>query len=117
MKHQNLLEFKSVSRENQVEQPVWFCGEKGGSPRIMFIGNSITMHGALKSIGWFGNWGMAASAMEKDYVHLFMSGVLERFPNASFCIVQASCWEQNYKNFDYDAHFSAAKEWSRNIAI
>ncbi len=68
MENKNLFEFKSVSRENQVKQPVWFSGKKNGSPRIMFIGNSVTLHGPLASIGWHGNWGMAASDIKKDYM-------------------------------------------------
>jgi hypothetical protein len=38
--------------------------------RILFLGNSITMHGAKPSIGWSNNCGMAASALDKDYVHV-----------------------------------------------
>ncbi len=43
--------------------------------RIMFTGNSITMHGfndwTIKNLGWDRQCGMAASKLEQDYVHLF----------------------------------------------
>ena len=37
------------------------------SEEITFLGNSLTNHGPSPSIGWVGNWGMAASAKELDY--------------------------------------------------
>ena len=45
--------------------------------RILFLGNSITLHGPAPSIGWQGNWGMAASAKDKDYVHLVLKAMTE----------------------------------------
>ena len=45
--------------------------------RVLFLGNSITLHGPLASIGWTGNWGMAASAPEKDYVHLLTARIAQ----------------------------------------
>jgi hypothetical protein len=54
-------------------------GEVPAGRRIVFLGNSITLHGPKADIGWTDNWGMAASAVEKDYVHL----LLQRFTAAA----------------------------------
>ena len=43
--------------------------------RVLFLGNSITLHGPTPKIGWTGNWGMAASALEKDYVHVLTAQI------------------------------------------
>lgn len=45
---------------------------------ILYLGNSITLHGPY--VGWAlnGDWGMAASAPEKDYVHLVTSSIEAR---------------------------------------
>ena len=37
--------------------------------KILFLGNSVTLHGPRPDIDWSGNWGMAATAAENDYVH------------------------------------------------
>ena len=43
--------------------------------KVLFLGNSITKHGPKADIDWSGNWGMAASAEAKDYVHLVTAGL------------------------------------------
>lgn len=49
-----------------------FYGDENAKIKILIVGNSITRHGVLPSIGWYHDFGMAASAEENDYVHLLM---------------------------------------------
>lgn len=43
--------------------------------RILYLGNSITLHGPAPEIGWTGNFGMAASSEDRDYVHLLTAEI------------------------------------------
>ncbi len=46
--------------------------------KLIILGDSISKHGpAVESLGWSGNWGMAASSEDKDYVHLFLAKLTE----------------------------------------
>ena len=70
----------------------------GKGIRVMFVGNSITYHGVKEDIGWYGNYGMAASCAGCDYVHILIQRIQEVAPDAVFCIAQVADWETNYKN-------------------
>jgi hypothetical protein len=52
--------------------------EDGGEIRVLVMGNSIALHAPAPKIGWTNNWGMAASAAEKDFAHLTISGIEKR---------------------------------------
>ena len=94
------LEQNTVDSRNQLKESksVRFYDLESNGLKVMFVGNSITLHGILPSIGWHGEWGMAASSKEKDYVHLLMSTTREKDPDCSFCICQVAEWERQYKN-------------------
>ena len=107
----------TVESRNQVSEYVVFHGNKNGNPKIMFVGNSITWHAPKEDIGWFGNWGMAASCEENDFVHIVISEVKKKYPDAAFCIVQAALWEGTYDSCDLESNYSAAKGFNPDIII
>jgi hypothetical protein len=55
----------------------FFETERKG-PVILFMGNSITQNAPAPYLNWFGTWGMAASAPEKDYLHQTVSLLKEK---------------------------------------
>ena len=93
------LNKNTVDAGNQLKESetVRFINHEGKGKRVMIVGNSITLHGIKEDIGWFNEWGMAASAKEKDYAHILMSEISKIDSDAAFCICQVSAWEQNYK--------------------
>jgi len=66
----------SVNRSSEMNQAVGYAASAGGGElRVLFLGNSITLHAPAPKIGWTNAWGMAASAAERDYVHLVTRGI------------------------------------------
>ena len=75
-------------------------GEKGGV-KVAFIGNSITLHESLPSIGWTNSFGMAASAAERDYVHLMTRGIeLSTGRPAEVIVRNLADFERNFERYD-----------------
>ena len=72
-----------------------------GGVRVLFLGNSITLHAALPAIGWTNVWGMAASAAEKDYVHLVTRGIeMKTGRKADVRVRNLAAFERNYRSWD-----------------
>ena len=91
----NTVESQRQLRETEV---VKFINPNGKGKRIMFAGNSITLHGVKEDIGWNNCWGMAASEKENDYVHRLIKSIDDKEQDCAYCICQISTWEVNYKN-------------------
>lgn len=76
------------------------------------LGNSITRHG-LDSF-WWGDWGMAASVREKDWVHVLNSRFEALFGTApTFDAQNISGWEMDYENYNkanYDGYFDGDED-------
>ena len=114
------LEENTVAVEHQlkVEQRVRYYNKEGKGIRVMFAGNSITHHTPAPSIGWHYDWGMSASAPEKDYVHLCIAEINKTHPDAAYCVCGAGKWESNWKNGEstYDMYV-AAREFCADVIV
>ncbi len=64
--------------------------------RIQFWGCSTARHGASSALAWTGNWGMAASSEDKDYVHRLVARLEEEFypSKVTFDVVATSAYDQ-----------------------
>lgn len=88
----------TVPSEKQVTQNV-LCDEcQDGRVKILFLGNSITYHAPKPEIGWHGNYGMATSSRENDYVHKLCDMLCARGVEVDKCIVNVADWERAYRN-------------------
>jgi len=83
--------------------------------KILFLGNSITKHGPAPYLGWYGNWGMAATSEDKDYVHVLINQLKLIHQNIDFKVENIASWE---RNFQYDlSSFTEINNYQPNILI
>ncbi len=94
------------------------CLEKGDF-KVVIYGNSIALHGPCESIGWTNNWGMAASAREKDFAHLVVSGLEKKLgTKAEFRIRNLAAIERNFTtNISTVAEIRNDAEWSPDYVV
>lgn len=108
------IEKNNVPASNQTDSYITMQQIPGAKKKILFVGNSITKHAPKPSIGWYGDWGMAASCQEKDYVHLVLQGL----EPMNSCIVNAAAWETRFWDSEVlNTHFSPVREFQADIVV
>ena len=86
--------------------------------KVLFLGNSITLHGPAPKIGWVGNWGMAASAAEKDFVHIVTSSLANASGAEPEAMVEnIATFERQYADYDLHANLKEAFEFNADLVI
>jgi hypothetical protein len=86
--------------------------------KVLFLGNSITKHGPKADIDWSGNWGMAASAETKDYVHLVTKALTEKQGAAPEVLVKnIADFERAYAGYDIAMKLKEAIEFKADLII
>lgn len=118
MKINDILLKNNVSAQNQTREKLNLIENSNpAAMRILFFGNSITLHGPNASIGWNNNWGMAASAQEKDYVHLVVKGLQERYGDVAYTIANISNFERHYWEADVLNQFQSVNDFQADVVI
>jgi hypothetical protein len=101
--------FKAVCLLMILTSSIYFsCGQhqkgKGEIKSVLILGNSIVEHGPAPQIGWNGNWGMAATALDSDFVHLLISEIKAKDPGVTFAFANIGGFEFkpdfNYSRLD-----------------
>ncbi len=86
--------------------------------RVLFLGNSITLHSPAPDIGWTGNWGMAASAENKDYVHLLTADLAAAAGAAPQILVKNTAdFERGAATFDPGVRLKPELEFKADLVI
>ncbi len=86
--------------------------------KVLFLGNSITKHGPKADIDWSGNWGMAASSEDKDYVHLVIAALTESIGKVPEVLVKnIADFERTHAAYDFAAKQPEAVAFQADLII
>lgn len=90
----------------------------GDAPqKILFLGNSITLHAPAPDIGWTGHWGMAASAEEKDYVHRLTARLAAAGTPPAIRVKNIAEFERGYDAYDIAAQLQAELAFDADLVV
>jgi hypothetical protein len=84
--------------------------------RIVIVGNSITRHPPKADIGWQGDWGMAATARDSDFVHILKRRFEQEKPGAVVKFQNIAEWERTYYKYDL-ARLDTIKQFQPDLVI
>lgn len=70
--------------------------------KVLILGNSIVSHDPAPEIGWYHNWGMAASSRDSDFVHILSSKIHELDTSVIILSGNLSVFENNYETYNLE---------------
>jgi len=86
--------------------------------KILFVGNSITSHGPKADIDWHGDWGMAATSADKDYVHVVTKALAAKQGATPVILVKnVADFERNHVGYDIAGKFADAAGFKADLVI
>jgi hypothetical protein len=101
---------------------LFFCNPKEETipvqtpKKVLVLGNSITWHPPGPDIKWFGNWGMAATAAEKDFLSLLTKKIKENNEQNEVLGKNVYPFERGYETINL-TEFEELKTFKADIII
>lgn len=86
--------------------------------RILILGNSITKHAPAPEIGWALDCGMAASAPEKDFAHLFLQALADSTGRQTETrILNIADFEREFDSYEIATSLKEELEFAADVVI
>lgn len=70
--------------------------------KVLILGNSIVAHDPAPEIGWYHDWGMAASSRDSDFVHILSSNIHQIDTSVMVLSGNLSVYENNYDTYNIE---------------
>jgi lysophospholipase L1-like esterase len=84
---------------------------------VVILGNSITYASPNLPLGWYGDWGMAASAEEKDYVHVLKKSFQLRNPDVVVKVQNVQEFELDFTGYNFDTQLKSLRDTHPDLVI
>lgn len=84
--------------------------------RVLILGNSILQNQPIPNRGWLGNWGMAASAPDKDFASLLERRLQSLHPDVVIRKVNVAAFENQFWTYDISV-WKDLTQWQPDLVI
>lgn len=84
--------------------------------RILILGNSIVKHKPAPAIGWKGNWGMAASVKDSDFVHILIRKIKNENRKCIVKFMNIAIFERTYTTYNLD-ELKSLKKFKPDLVV
>lgn len=84
--------------------------------KVLIVGNSIVEHAPAPDIGWTGSWGMAASVIDSDFVHVLINKIRNVDGKCLVKYVNIADFEKNYATYNFN-NIVLFREFKADIII
>jgi hypothetical protein len=84
---------------------------------VAILGNSITFSPQNLFKGWNGNWGMAATSAESDYVHLLTAKFQNANPACRVAVKNIMQFEENWEGYNLADNLDSIRNLNPDLLI